>query len=85
MSETTLISRVFSGKLRNEIKCPNCNNVSRTYNYYHDISLDMMRMKGNTPTVSDMISSFIRPEVLTKGNEWLCDKCKKRVQVIITF
>lgn len=108
MSNTSLISRIFGGRLKNEVKCTQCNYSSCTYNHFHDISLDFQRVKhnknihhqgggyggsvfqnqGNKSSSSqnhcslvDMISAFVKIEKLTEGNEWQCDRCKKKVKV----
>lgn len=78
VAETTLISRVFGGYLCNELKCSSCQYSSKTYNHFQDISLDVFH---GIKSVDDAVSSFIRPERLGSGNEWLCGGCNKKVQV----
>jgi ubiquitin C-terminal hydrolase len=41
VAETTLISRVFGGSLRNELKCLSCRFSSKTYNHFQDLSLEI--------------------------------------------
>lgn len=41
IAETTLISRVFGGYLRNELKCSKCAYSSKTYNHFQDLSLEI--------------------------------------------
>lgn len=41
VAETTLISRVFGGYIRNELKCLSCNYSSKTYNHFQDLSLEV--------------------------------------------
>ena len=41
LAETTLISRIFGGYLRNELKCPKCPFSSKTYNHFQDLSLEI--------------------------------------------
>lgn len=76
ISETTLISRVFGGYLCNELECPRCKYLSKTYNPFQDISLDLI---NSTNSVSDAIKNFTKSEILTAGNEWKCQKCSKSV------
>ena len=78
IAETTFIARIFGGSLCNELRCKNCNNVSRTVNHFQDLSLEIAGKIGN---LKDAISAFTAPEILGNGNEWLCDGCKKRVKV----
>jgi ubiquitin carboxyl-terminal hydrolase 36/42 len=80
LAETTMISRVFGGYLRNELKCQSCNYSSKTYNHFQDLSLDVYQ---GISSIQSAISAFIRPEKLGVGNEWKCDGCNKRVQVQI--
>lgn len=78
---TTLISRVFGGYLRNELTCSKCGYQSRSYNHFHDLCLDIQR---NVSNVMQSFSEFTKPEVLGRGNEWFCDKCKMKVKVRTT-
>ena len=41
LAETSLISRVFGGYLRNELKCSKCPFSSKTYNHFQDLSLEI--------------------------------------------
>ena len=41
LAETSLISRVFGGYLRNELKCSKCTFSSKTYNHFQDLSLEI--------------------------------------------
>lgn len=77
IAETTFISRIFGGYLCNRLSCSKCNYSSKTYNHFQDLSLDV---GGGIKSVSDSIHSFIKPEKLSSGNEWLCDGCKNKVQ-----
>ena len=78
ITETTMISRIFGGYLCNEMKCSSCQFSSKTYNHFQDLSLDVVH---GIKSVKDAISSFIRPERLGAGNEWMCGGCHKKVQV----
>lgn len=77
LCETTLMSRLFGGYFRNELRCSCCGYVSRTYNQFLDLSLEVMK---NVSSVTDALNGFQRKEVLGKGNEWKCEKCNKKVQ-----
>ena len=79
ISETTFISRIFGGYLRNQLRCPLCNYTSKTYNHFQDLSIDLAH-----PSIKSMesaLAAFFKEEKLCNGNEWRCDSCKKRVQV----
>jgi ubiquitin C-terminal hydrolase len=77
IAETTLISRVFGGHIRNELKCNKCSYKSRTYNHILDLSIDLQGISS----VKESLKAFIKPETLGKGNEWKCEKCNIKVQV----
>ena len=77
ISETTVISRIFGGSLCNTVACPSCPYASRTYNHFQDLSLDL----SGVTSVAQAIDAFTRPEYLSKGNEWKCEGCNKRVKV----
>ena len=38
-------------------------------------------MSVGISSISDAIASFLKPEHLSVGNEWKCDKCLQRVKV----
>ena len=76
LQNTTLICRVFGGYLRNELRCSVCNYKSQTYNLIQDLQLDL-----NFPSIQSSFAHFIKPEVLDRGNEWLCEKCNRKVKV----
>lgn len=78
VAETSLISRVFGGELCNTLSCDKCKHISRTINHFQDLSLDIT---SGIDSIDAAIAAFTRPERLASGNEWLCDSCKKRVQV----
>lgn len=76
--DTTFIRRVFGGYLCNQLKCPKCKFVSKTFNYYQSLSLDIM---NGISTVRAALQDFTQPEQLSRGNEWKCEKCKQDVKV----
>lgn len=78
IAETTMISRIFGGYLRNELKCSKCAYSSKTSNHFQDLSLEVT---GGIKSISDAIRAFTKPEILSHGNEWKCDGCKAKVQV----
>ena len=77
IAHTTLFSKVFGGYLRNEMKCLKCNNSSKTYNHFQDLSMELTQ---GVTSVDSAMSTFMKVEKLGKGNEWNCDKCKRKVQ-----
>ena len=81
ITETTLISRIFGGYLRNELTCSSCKYSSKTYNHFQDLSLDVV---NGIKSINAAINAFTRPEILGTGNEWKCDGCHKKVQVLLS-
>lgn len=80
IAETTFISRIFGGYFCNQLKCSKCKYTSRTFNHFLDLSLDI---NGGINSIESAIASFTKPEVLSHGNEWKCEGCKNKVQVIL--
>lgn len=78
IAETTMISRVFGGYLCNTLTCSQCHYASKTFNHFQDLSLDLNQ---GVKSVVGAIEAFTRPEYLTAGNEWKCEKCKQKVKV----
>lgn len=76
-AETTFISRVFGGYLCNTLTCSRCKYMSKTFNHFQDLSLDL---SGGVNSIQNAIDLFTKIEHLTNGNEWKCDKCKMKVK-----
>ena len=77
IAHTTLIGKIFGGYLRNELKCSKCSYTSRTYNHFQDLSLELSQ---GISSIDAAVAMFMKKEKLGKGNEWYCEKCKKKVQ-----
>lgn len=80
--DTTLISRIFTGKLCNILSCNKCKYRSKTWNSFQDISLNI---GARIQSINDAIDLFTKSEQLERGNEWFCDGCKKKVLVSNIF
>lgn len=78
IAETTAISRVFGGYLCNTLTCSKCSYASKTYNHFQDVSLDIT---SGINSVSNALDHFTKPEYLSQGNEWKCEKCQIKVKV----
>jgi ubiquitin C-terminal hydrolase len=78
IAETSMISRVFGGYICNTLTCGQCQYASKTYNHFLDLSLDLSQ---GIKSVAGGIEAFTRPEYLSAGNEWKCEKCKQKVKV----
>ncbi|KAF9417465.1 hypothetical protein BGZ94_009963 [Podila epigama] len=72
IKETTLIHQIFGGYFQSQVKCMKCGYESNTYETYLDVSLDI---KG-VDSVQSAFHDYIKPEILTKSNQYKCDKCK---------
>ena len=84
IAETSVISRVFGGYMCNTLTCMQCQYVSKTFDHFMDISLDINQ---GVESISDAIDAFTKPEYLSAGHEWKCGKCEHKVKVIfyLTF
>jgi ubiquitin C-terminal hydrolase len=72
---TTTISQLFSGYLQSQVTCGDCGNVSRTFDPYMDISLEIQ----DSHTLVDCLKRFTRPDSLAGQNAYRCSKCHRRV------
>ena len=82
IAETSMISRVFGGYLCNTLTCTQCKYISKTYNHFQDLSLDIGH---GVKSIAGAIDIFTKPEFLTAGNEWKCEKCKMKVKVSVIY
>lgn len=79
ITETTFIHQIFGGNLRNELLCPKCKHSSKTYNSFLDLSLELTK---GVISIDSAIQAFTQAEKLTAGNEWACEGCNTKVQVM---
>ncbi|KAM9210664.1 ubiquitin carboxyl-terminal hydrolase 36 isoform 1-T1 [Dugong dugon] len=72
---TTLVHQIFGGYLRSRVKCSVCKSVSDTYDPYLDIALEI-RQAANIVRALEL---FVKPDILSGENAYMCAKCKKKV------
>lgn len=77
LADSTFVGRCFGGQLVNTLACSKCGYISRTYNAFLDLSLELGQ---GTASVSQAVSAFTRTEHLSHGNEWKCDGCHQKVK-----
>lgn len=73
--ETTMIHRVFGGYLQSTVTCSSCKHVSRTFDQFLDLSLDVNKSEN----ISSAFKVFTTPELLSKGNRYKCESCHRLV------
>ncbi|XP_037348475.1 ubiquitin carboxyl-terminal hydrolase 36 isoform X2 [Talpa occidentalis] len=72
---TTLVHQIFGGYLRSRVKCSVCRSVSDTYDPYLDVALEI-RQAANIVRALEL---FVKPDVLSGENAYMCAKCKEKV------
>ncbi|XP_038597991.1 LOW QUALITY PROTEIN: ubiquitin carboxyl-terminal hydrolase 36 [Tachyglossus aculeatus] len=72
---TTLVHQIFGGYLRSRVKCSLCKSVSDTYDPYLDVALEIRQ----TANIVRALELFVKPDVLSGENAYMCAKCKKKV------
>uniref|UniRef100_A0A8C9TVS2 ubiquitinyl hydrolase 1 n=1 Tax=Scleropages formosus TaxID=113540 RepID=A0A8C9TVS2_SCLFO len=78
---TTLVHQIFGGYLRSRVKCSVCKSVSDTYDPYLDIALEI-RQASNIVRALEL---FIKADVLSGDNAYMCARCKKKVPATKRF
>ena len=78
LAETTLVHQIFGGYLESHVKCSrkSCRYVSRTFEPFLDISLDIRR---HNDKLEDALARFTQDETLRGNNKWLCGGCGQKV------
>ncbi|XP_010224971.1 PREDICTED: ubiquitin carboxyl-terminal hydrolase 36, partial [Tinamus guttatus] len=71
----TLVHQIFGGYLRSRVKCSVCKSVSDTYDPYLDLALEI-RQAANIVRALEL---FVRSDVLSGENAYMCARCKKKV------
>ena len=74
--ETTAIHRIFGGYLQSTVTCSTCGHVSRTFDQFLDLSLDV----NKSDSLSSAFKVFTTPELLSKGNRYKCEACHRLVE-----
>uniref|UniRef100_A0A8C1S5R3 Ubiquitin carboxyl-terminal hydrolase n=1 Tax=Cyprinus carpio TaxID=7962 RepID=A0A8C1S5R3_CYPCA len=78
---TTLVHQIFGGYLRSRVKCSICKSVSDTYDPYLDIALEIRQAVN----IVRALELFVKPDVLSGENAYMCAKCKKKVPATKRF
>lgn len=78
---TTLVHQIFGGYLRSRVKCSMCKSVSDTYDPYLDIAVEI-RQAANIVRALEL---FVKPDILSGENAYMCAKCKKKVPATKRF
>ncbi|KAG6936849.1 ubiquitin specific peptidase 36 [Chelydra serpentina] len=78
---TTLVHQIFGGYLRSRVKCSVCKSVSDTYDPYLDMALEI-RQAANIVRALEL---FVRPDMLSGENAYMCAKCKRKVPATKRF
>ncbi|CAI5730444.1 unnamed protein product [Peronospora destructor] len=79
-----LVNDLYQGLLKDYVQCCDCGYESSRIDNFLDLSL-VIRPFGSTEmmkTVEEAIELFLRPEVLDKENQWVCDRCKVKRNAI---
>ena len=72
---TTFVGQLFSGYLQSQVTCGSCGNISRTFDPYMDISLEIQ----DCASLTDCFRRFTKADSLAGPNAYKCSKCEKRV------
>ncbi|GAX77643.1 hypothetical protein CEUSTIGMA_g5086.t1 [Chlamydomonas eustigma] len=78
LASTTLVYRIFAGRLRSQIRCEDVDFESSKFDPFLDLSLEVNR----APSVRRALQHFTAPEVLDGPNKYRCPKNNKLVRAI---
>jgi ubiquitin C-terminal hydrolase len=79
--ETTVIHKIFGGKLRSRVQCQRCKHNSDTFDPILDLSLDLRKCSS----VTEALEKFTSVDVLTGSEKYRCEKCKRAVDATKWF
>jgi ubiquitin C-terminal hydrolase len=71
---STLLDSIINFKMISNIKCSECNYISKTNIKEKILSLPITQL-----SIQECIDDFQKIELLDEKNKWFCDKCKKYV------
>lgn len=81
--ETTLIHKIFGGKLRSRVTCERCHHNSDTYDTILDLSLDIR--KSSNSNLAGALEHFTSTDYLSGTEKYKCEKCKMSVNATKRF
>ncbi|KAH6783617.1 ubiquitin-specific protease 19 [Perilla frutescens var. hirtella] len=74
--ETTLIQHIFGGRLRSQVICAECNNVSNQFENMMDLTVEI---HGDAGSMEECLDQFTAEERLHGDNMYKCDGCNAYV------
>ncbi|XP_042004279.1 ubiquitin carboxyl-terminal hydrolase 18-like [Salvia splendens] len=74
--ETTLIQHIFGGRLRSQVICAECNNVSNQFENMMDLTVEI---HGDAGSMEECLDQFTAKEWLHGDNMYKCDGCNAYV------
>ena len=80
--QENLITELYEGKLKDYVKCVECNTESARVDVYLDIQLSIKSYIDEYnynlyDSIEKALSAYIEPEILEGNNKYYCEKCKK--------
>lgn len=76
---SSIIDNLFTGMVKNSTECGRCGNVSVVYECFSHILLSW-----SFTNLKDAYLDYLSEEILTKDEQYKCEKCKKKVQCKLT-
>ncbi|KAL7750063.1 hypothetical protein RI367_004578 [Sorochytrium milnesiophthora] len=74
---TTVLNQIFGGYLQSRVQCTSCGYASLTY---VQETVSSLEIPPGVDSLDSALKKFTASETLGRGNEWKCEKCKKKVQ-----
>ncbi|XP_057799212.1 ubiquitin carboxyl-terminal hydrolase 18-like [Salvia miltiorrhiza] len=74
--ETTLIQHIFGGRLRSQVICAECKNVSNQFENMMDLTVEI---HGDAGSMEECLDQFTAKEWLHGDNMYKCDGCNAYV------
>lgn len=73
-ASTSMVHRVFGGKLKNSLKCAKCSFVSERCDDFLDLSLEI---NNGIKSIAGALKHFTAVEKLDDSNAWKCTNCRQ--------
>jgi ubiquitin carboxyl-terminal hydrolase 47 len=78
--QRNLINELYQGRVKDYVKCLECNTESARVDVYLDVPL-CIRPFGSERTfasVEEALDAFVQPEILDDNNKYFCSKCDRQ-------
>lgn len=83
-SQSQIIQELYEGRYVDYVKCLKCGSESTREDKFLDLSLTIKNTfeKIYNDSIEKALHNFVKPEYLSDGNQYFCERCKSKVDAM---